>query len=185
MEDSLAVGASMAVATECSEAREMRSPVDDIRPESDMTLSLFEELSAKAAGRLRIGYSPMEAMLSSECLGSLVEAEMRLSSAVLDEDGGILMLGLSMVASVCSVLACIPFLRVDEALFADKRVCELDRLDARDDSATFADPELEVEDTIWVRLVSSVSGLCSGLCSRICNSTVFCGDFSAIPPIGV
>ncbi len=57
--------------------------------------------------------------LSSERPDGFVEAESRLS---LEEGGGMLMLGLSMVAFVCSVPAFIPFLRVDAALVADSRV---------------------------------------------------------------
>jgi hypothetical protein len=74
-----------------------------------------------------VRYSPVDIMLSSESLDGLIEAESRLSLAGLDEGGGMLMLGLSIVVFVCSVPACTPFLRVDDALVADRRVCELDR----------------------------------------------------------
>lgn len=58
--------------------------------------------------------SPLDILFSSERLDGL------------DEGGGMLMLGRSMVVFVCSVPACRPFLRIDEALVADSSVCELD-----------------------------------------------------------
>lgn len=70
--------------------------------------------------------SPLDILFSSERLDGLMEAESRLSLAGLDGGGGMLMFGLSMVVFVCSVPACRPFLRMDEALVADKSVCELD-----------------------------------------------------------
>ncbi len=108
-----------------------------------------------------------------------MEAEKRLSFAGFDEGGGMLMLGLFMVVFVCSVLACIPFLRLDEAFVADKRVWELDLLQARCCHVFFPEPEMELVDVVLVRPVSSDSGICS----VICSSAVFPGSFSAIPTI--
>ena len=70
-------------------------------------------------------------MLSSERLDGLMDAEKRLSLEDFEESGGMLMLGLSIVVFVCSVPACTPFLRLDEALVADNRVWELDPLQGR------------------------------------------------------
>jgi hypothetical protein len=72
--------------------------------------------------RLLVWESPVDMEFSSERLDDLMEAESRLSLAGLVEGGGMLMLGLSMVVFVCSVAACTPFLRVDEALVAERRV---------------------------------------------------------------
>ena len=70
--------------------------------------------------------SPLDILFSSERLDGFTEVESRLSLAGLDKGGGMLMLGLSMVVFVCSAPARRPFLRIDEALVADKSVCELD-----------------------------------------------------------
>lgn len=124
--------------------------------------------------------SPLDILLfSSERLDVLTEAESRLSLAGLDKGGGMLMLGLSMVVFVCSVPACSPFLRIDEALVADRRVCELDLCGAREGTATFGEPglELELEGMTLVRIGVSFSGISSG----ICGSPVFSCKLPAIP----
>jgi hypothetical protein len=104
-------------------------------------------------------------------------AESRLSLAGWAEGGGMLMLGLSIVAFVCSVPACSPFRRVDEALVADRRVCEFDLMEERGGNAIFVDSELEVEDTTLVRSRSSTSNINS----VFCWSSVFSRKVSAIP----
>jgi hypothetical protein len=112
-----------------------------------------------AVARLLVWYSPVGVLLSSERLDGLTDAEKRLSLVGLEEGGGMLMLGLSMVVFVCSVPACTPFLRLDAAFVADKRVWELDLLQARCGNAVFPDPELEVVEVALVRSVSSESGI--------------------------
>jgi hypothetical protein len=115
-------------------------------------LAWSSEPQEEEGERLLVWESPLDMELSSECLDGLIEADSRLSLAGLVEGGGILMLGRSMVVFVCSVAACTPFLRVDEALVADRRVCEVDLLGGRD---CFADPELELDDMTLVRPASS------------------------------
>ena len=66
----------------------------------------------------------MDVLLSSEHRDSFTEAGICLSLFGLDEGGGMLMFGLSMVVFVCWAAACTPFLREDEASVADNKVCE-------------------------------------------------------------
>jgi hypothetical protein len=179
VEGSLAVAPNMVTPMECRELRENRSTVDEIRLGPDSVCSLLKDPADEGGVRRLVKDSPWEASLSSERLDGLREAESRLSLAGLEEGGGMLMLGLSMVVFVCSVPACRPFLRVEEALVADRRVCELDLFDTRVGIATFADPELEVEEMILVSFVSSSSS--SGISSGTCWSPVFSRKFSAIP----
>lgn len=69
-----------------------------------------------------------------------------------------------------------PFLTVDDALVAERRLRELDLYGARNGTGTFADPKLGVGETILVNLVSSSS--------TIQSSTSFSPEFSAIKPSG-
>jgi hypothetical protein len=115
-------------------------------------LAWSSEPQEEEGERLLAWESPVEMKLSSEYLDGLMEAESRLSLAGLFEGGGMLMLGRFMLVFVCSVPACTPFLRVDEALVAERRVCEVDLLGGRDG---LADPELELDDMTLVRPVSS------------------------------
>jgi hypothetical protein len=107
-------------------------------------------------------YSPVEVVLSSERLAGFIVAESRLSLVGLEEGGGMLILGLSIMVFVCSVPASNPFLRLEEALVADKRVRELDLMEGRDGNCSFVESELEVEETTLVSSGSSASGMSSG-----------------------
>jgi hypothetical protein len=125
-------------------------------------------------------YSPAEGgLISSERLDGLTETEKRLSVPGLEEGGGMLILGLSIVVFVCSVLACDPFLIIEEPLVADKRVCEFALAEDRDGMGILVDPELDVEDTTLVRFVSSGSEIPSGICS----SRGLLDAVSAIPTV--
>ena len=77
---------------------------------------------ARVAAGLPGSYSPVEVLLSSERLAGFIVAESCLSLAGLEDGGGMLMLGLSMVVLVDSVPACGPFLSADEAAVAESRV---------------------------------------------------------------
>jgi hypothetical protein len=124
--------------------------------------------------------SPWDVLFSSERLEGLIEAESLLSLAGLEEGGGILILGLSIVVFVCSVPAYTPFLRVDDALVADRSVCEFDLFATRGITVVLADPEpeLEVKDVTLAKPFSPSSS--SSICSGPCRSA-FSRKFSAIP----
>lgn len=65
----------------------------------------------------------VDVLLSSERLDSLMEADICLSLFGMDEGGGMLMFGVSMVVLVRCATTCTPFLRENDASVADNKVC--------------------------------------------------------------
>lgn len=105
VEGSLAVGASIVVPIDNREIGESWSTTEVFRLEPDPEFSPSTELEGGEDVRVLVKYSPREVFVSSERLEGLIEVESLLSLAGLEEGGGMLMLGLSMVVFVCSVPA--------------------------------------------------------------------------------
>lgn len=112
----------MVVRVEFKEMTEKPSPTDEGRFEQGPALSSCKKKEGGTGGGELVSYSPVDRLLSSERLDGFMEVEKRRSFAGLDEGGGMLILGRSIVVFVCSVPACTPFRREDGPFVADKRV---------------------------------------------------------------